>query len=594
MPAEFCPPLDSSLLAALLADLEYDSDGVALSPSSNAIQSLRTTLRQLAAQATEQVEQELSDELASVHIQQRSTTDSTPEFYYGDTTTSDSGSSQQSFNSPLGFLQAALPDIPSSRLQEALHKAGGGADDVDMESVIEALLTSEYVRELEERGLDDLDDQGIAISPSLSWDTVQPVKKKVAKRKAPRGKTISIVNVRQSQHNPRRANSLPSPDPWTQLTSLASHVASFLPPLEPSYFLSYFHNPDYTTPSAALRAALTDIANSPTSEDPDSDVLFSVLDILRANPLYETLEPGAKHHVATDAQLALGATAGRGEDALDLVWLLNELDDDSVNNLERGVYHATPKSPTSSTWSFSTPTSPSALVISQKPPPGAFPTSPTSPTSATSAKFKSKSKMAASAPQWQSIPVRKPPNSYQHSAFIPARPQNTAWRPQVGGNALGKGGKGDVGELTLRVMERGELLRQAADAWKKGGKKNHGGEVAAYYAERAREVQETLKQDQLDRARARVEAKRISTLTGDTVDLHGTSVAEAVVIVKEILERDGCTPAKPLNIITGRGTHSTNRIGVLKPAVKSALAGEGWHVSAWDGGLIVKGKAGMY
>ena len=52
--------------------------------------------------------------------------------------------------------------------------------------------------------------------------------------------------------------------------------------------------------------------------------------------------------------------------------------------------------------------------------------------------------------------------------------------------------------------------------------------------------------------------------------------------------------AKPLNIITGRGTHSTNRIGVLKPAVKSALTGEGWHVSAWDGGLIVKGKAGMY
>lgn len=52
--------------------------------------------------------------------------------------------------------------------------------------------------------------------------------------------------------------------------------------------------------------------------------------------------------------------------------------------------------------------------------------------------------------------------------------------------------------------------------------------------------------------------------------------------------------AKPLNIITGRGTHSANRVGVLKPAVKSALVEDGWHVGAWDGGLVVKGKQGIY
>ena len=52
--------------------------------------------------------------------------------------------------------------------------------------------------------------------------------------------------------------------------------------------------------------------------------------------------------------------------------------------------------------------------------------------------------------------------------------------------------------------------------------------------------------------------------------------------------------AKPLKIITGRGIHSANGVGVLKPAVRAALTEDGWHVGMWDGGLIVKGKKGQY
>lgn len=504
--------MDTSLLAALLADLEIDSNGESLSPSSTEIRSLRATLRQLAAQATEQVEQELSDELASVHINQYSATDSIPEFYHGDTTTSDSGSSAQSFSSPLGFLQAALPDIPTLRLEEALNKAGGDTYDVDMELVIETLLTSEYVREMEERGMDGTDDEyGIPMSSSASWETVKAPKKKVAKRKPARGQTISLVDVRQKQHT-SRANSAPVADPWTQLTSLASHVASFLPPLEPSYFLSYFHNPDYTSPSAALRAALNAINKTkPKTAEPNSDVFFSVLDILRSNPLYDTISADDQHHLVSDAQLALAATADRGEDALDLVWLLRDLDDDGVSDFERGMYHATPKSPTSAVWSISPPPAP---IIAQKSPPApslSTPISPISPISPTTLEAKSKNPKHTSTvatPQWQNIPIRKPPRTYPHSSFIPARPQAPAWRPQVGGNALGKGGKGDVGELAQRAMERNAMLRQAAEAWKKGGKKNRGGDVAAYYADQAREMQERLNRDQLERARAMVQAKR--------------------------------------------------------------------------------------
>jgi hypothetical protein len=58
------------------------------------------------------------------------------------------------------------------------------------------------------------------------------------------------------------------------------------------------------------------------------------------------------------------------------------------------------------------------------------------------------------------------------------------------------------------MRERDELLRQAAGAWKSGNKKSRGGEVAAYFAERAREVQEVARREQLEKARLMVEDKR--------------------------------------------------------------------------------------
>jgi hypothetical protein len=138
-----------------------------------------------------------------------------------------------------------------------------------------------------------------------------------------------------------------------------------------------------------------------------------------------------------------------------------------------------------------------------------------------------------------------------------------------GGNAFGKGGKGDIEELQhrqrSRVRERNDLLRQAAGAWKSGNRKTRGGEVAAYFAERAREVQEVARKEQLESARLIVESKRfflfllfgaatesdlaahrMAPQNRDVVDLHGTSVAEATVIVKEILQQDGCSPCTSL------------------------------------------------
>ena len=48
--------------------------------------------------------------------------------------------------------------------------------------------------------------------------------------------------------------------------------------------------------------------------------------------------------------------------------------------------------------------------------------------------------------------------------------------------------------------------------------------------------------------------------------------------------------ARPLRIITGRGSHSTNRVGVLGPAVRKTLSGDGWNGGAWSAGLTVNGR----
>lgn len=99
------------------------------------------------------------------------------------------------------------------------------------------------------------------------------------------------------------------------------------------------------------------------------------------------------------------------------------------------------------------------------------------------------------------------------------------------------------------------------------------------------------------------------TANCERIDLHGTVVSEAIAIVREYLAEHGatygpcaldittpfdcsclCVAAKPLRVITGRGNHSRNGVGVLGPAVKNALSADGWSVDTIDGGLVVRGR----
>ncbi|KZT09857.1 uncharacterized protein LAESUDRAFT_673470, partial [Laetiporus sulphureus 93-53] len=604
--AEFSPPLDSSLIAAIIAD--YDD----LSDSANQMQSLWDILMRLAAQAEKEIQGEdiLSEQLSSAHISPYSVSDGASSFPDvlspgGSTTTSSSSSdssSQQSFASPLGFLQAAFPDVPTSKLKRVL-KDLGNADDLDMESAVEHVLSAEYVRELEERGLEGLDDLDIPEDYNAQWLTVETKKapQKAAKKNKKRGTTFTLIDVRQKQRertppmSPRPA----VPDPWTQLSSVASYLSALIPTHPASYFQSVFHSPENATPAKAVRAALRSIASTSGASSSelelelmpgDTTSLFTMFDVLNSMPEHAELNTEERDQMMEDAQLALRATQGQPDTALDIVGIIRELDSDSTSGeFAWGVYHSpAAQSPRHPSFAAYGPAKTLRINLPSGPPPAPPPPHirPRSPENDNRI-------MQPPANAWKTVPQRQPSGPHPLVEVIPAYKRKV----RGGGNGLGKGGKGDVGELISASRQRGmqelkesrrKALKEAGRAWQKGNTKTRGGEIALYYAERARELQQQALQEQLGAAMEIVQAKRTTSVNGGTVDLHGTTIVEAVYIVKDILRESGSSPSKPLRVITGRGTHSVNGVGVLGPAIKNALQQDGWVVASFDGGLVVR------
>lgn len=490
--------MDSSLLAALLGEIEAEND----EPTSDQIQDLRAILGELAAQADES---QLFDDSSDVRLASATDeTSSTPDFYRGDTATTSSGddssgSSQYPFNSPLGFLQAALPHVSTAKLMSALVDGSNDDGEIDMENVVSAILTNEFVRELEERGLESFNEDELDVmdNDELAWKTVESKRSsrdivKAGKRKTQRGKKIAISDVRQ-QHHARPASSRNSselPDPWTQLSSMSTHLATLLPPHDSNFFQSYFHSPTYNTPYQALCSALESICSSQDSSDEHTQVLFGLLDILL--PRYDSLAVDERSRLISDTQLAVIATNGRGDDAMALTELLRDLDSDSSSGqLEMGVYHLPPPSPS--------PASPAAEAWHKS----RLPTGPPSiqPPPVLRAKFKPPTPPPSRKPnpfQWQDVPQRQKANGSPHPLAhrIPAYAKDVNGIKtgiKGSGNGIGKGGKGDVGELShyrrkidASLKKRNQLLREASKMWQRGNSKTRGGEVAYYFAEKVK------------------------------------------------------------------------------------------------------------
>ncbi|KAI0642110.1 Smr-domain-containing protein [Trametes meyenii] len=602
--AEFSPPLDTSLIAAIVADYVSDSE----SSKGVEIHQIREILSDLAASAEKElVNENTLSGFSQLHISTTSVTDDASSLYGYSTTemsattsTGSDASGQHPFSSALGFLKAVFPHISSERFVDVLISHGGDNEDLDMEAVVNEILTGEYVRELQERGLDEK--ESAAMGYEVPWETVE--KKKGQKQKKPnkKGTTFTLVDVRQQQHvRPTPSGSqLAPPDPWTQLASVATHLATLIPSHNASFFQSMFHSPKHPTPSHALRAVIAQIALSSRASDQitaeETPSLYIMLEIITTWPTYAELDVEQRDQLLEDALLALRATDGDPNTALELVSLLIELDADfSLKEYTWGVYHQLPAQPSTSKATTKLPSGPPPVP----PPPNISRHPQTLPVPASE-------KQRASPNAWKTVPVKTTSddmNPYQGVIRALTNPPSPQRKVRGSGNGFGKGGKGDVGELQIgkraaskrRAWElyeqRRAALKEASKAWQKGNNRNHGGEVAFYFAERARELQQQQQKEHLDAAREMVLNTRKSLLHSEVIDLHGTIVVEAVSIVREYLAEHGATSAKPLRVITGRGNHSRNGVGVLGPAVKNAIVSDGWLVDTCEGGLIIRGRA---
>jgi hypothetical protein len=443
---QFCPPLDTSLLAALVTDIDVTQNTV------TQVKRLRRQLQQLATQAEQ-------DHSHITNMRQQHMVDDPLDSSVGTTSSSSfsSGSSSSSMqssssSSALEFLQAALPHISTQRLEKALSdEQEGGEDDVDMERVVEGLLTGEYLRELEERGLD-------CEESVEKKDNSKPT----GKRNRQRGQknTFDIRHLARTM-DARRA---PTTDPWTALSSMSTHLSSLVRPHPASYFQSYFHSPDHSSPYHAVIAALSQICES--NANPNLDVtLPGLLEIIQTNPIYPTLLPSDHNRIFSDARLALCATQGRSSEALDLVWLLHDL---HTRFLDLGVYHQCPPK-------LHAPPSP----FLPPPPP---PPPPSQPLPSSTSLPSSKPHSPKPPPYtWQSVPARRQrptdPTPHPLAASIPAYAQFRNVRGNVGEQQ-----QHDV--IVARYRRRDELLREASRAWKNGSWRTRGGEVALNFAER--------------------------------------------------------------------------------------------------------------
>lgn len=129
--AEFCPPLDSSLFAAIFGDFEDAPEGLVV---------LRETLNALVAG----IEVDVSEFPNGSAFD----TNSDSQLLSANTSNSDA------LGSPLAFLRAAFPDFPIQVLQEALDNASSQQPTLHMEAIVEELLSSELLAQLDSEALD--------------------------------------------------------------------------------------------------------------------------------------------------------------------------------------------------------------------------------------------------------------------------------------------------------------------------------------------------------------------------------------------------------------------------------------------------------
>ncbi|KAI9007915.1 hypothetical protein CLU79DRAFT_777500 [Phycomyces nitens] len=151
------------------------------------------------------------------------------------------------------------------------------------------------------------------------------------------------------------------------------------------------------------------------------------------------------------------------------------------------------------------------------------------------------------------------------------------------------------------ILKRNELFRKAGAAYQQAKNKNTGeGGIAFYYSDEARQLDSRAKKLNMRAARSLVRHQRLVHEDDHLLDLHGLTVAEAQVLIKEGVTQwwsrsnmqSGRRQIKPLKIITGVGKHSLDGQSKLLPTALKWLKREGWQVVLSSPGcILVKGSA---
>ncbi|KAL0143845.1 hypothetical protein V8B55DRAFT_1561202 [Mucor lusitanicus] len=147
------------------------------------------------------------------------------------------------------------------------------------------------------------------------------------------------------------------------------------------------------------------------------------------------------------------------------------------------------------------------------------------------------------------------------------------------------------------IMERNELFRKAAAAYRQAKNKGPGeGGIAFFYSDNARQIDSRAKDWNMRAARATVRGHRLRQNDDHLLDLHGLTIAEAQVLVREGLNQwysrsqmqSSRLQFKPLKIITGVGKHSQYGESKLLPSTLKILKKEGWLYDMPNPGLAIE------
>ena len=303
--AEFCPPLDPSLVAELLADTDTGSK-----------QQLEILKEQLAALAAQAIIDDcpLKDKTPSLSdgIHGSGSSHMTSSHSAGTSTTTDS----PSLESPLTFLRQAFPDVSFESLQDALLRTGY-TEPLNMQRIVEDLLSQELLAVFK-------GENESPVTVEKEWPGVAK-KQSMKGKKAVKARPVPLIDIRQRQHQSSpRASASPTTaqgdmDPWSHLVSLASYLSVLLPPHTAAEFLSAFHSPQHATPYDALMSFLNSIKPKKREEVAVDNDLITLM----------TLCVGDDQEDSFDAILGrkcVLATEGRIEDALDLFKLVQGME----------------------------------------------------------------------------------------------------------------------------------------------------------------------------------------------------------------------------------------------------------------------------